>query len=966
MQPSADRHQGDEGASPGNVNCDVIQPYAVKYQENDDSCSNDLHTTRGAASKNRHTAPDDEDIQPYAVAYVDQDDVTCRTTSGDTQMASNRINDVSTNPFVNNDPNVPNQMNLPNVQQPKARGCTRHHRVYLAVKTAAVLGLCIVSGISLWLYFSTSEPQLQAVSNTPHHTGGDVKPEMITFGGHGKEPGKFLIGGYGAFEVAVSADNEIFVTDRDNKRVQVFSMNGTYRRLFPTVVPVENMKMFPVSVALDVGPGYLWVLGKRRLYYSEGHVVQYSKNGQPIKKFDVSLRSAFYHVIAMDVRNNKVIVGDGPRITMFDPNGSRFWSSNVRTAFGFGGVISDKEGNILLTDGQETVLKYNQSRVKIFEFGTDGKAKGQLKSPKGICLDSSGHIILANTGKQPGRHVHIHWRRCRKGVKQRVRKAHRDYVSNYLETNIEENPKAFWSYVKSIRQDSTGASALRHQGVLTSDPKEKADALGAQFESVFTREDKSSVPTLGEPTAPTIPPINISVEGVAKQLSCLNPNKSTGPDGIPPRLLKTVAVQIAPILQVIFSQSISTGDVPEDWRTANITPIFKKGDRTTPSNYRPVSLTSVCGKVLEHIVHSHMMKHLDTYGILSPAQHGFRKGLSCESQLLLTAQDLAKSIDQNQQVDAAVLDFSKAFDTVPHERLLCKLEHYGISGSLLSWLRAFLTERTQCVVFDGGTSKTVKVTSGVPQGTVLGPLLFLLYINDLPQSVSSHVRLFADDCLIYRIITKPSDAQGLQSDLDALTGWQNRWLMSFNPSKCHILHITRKRHPILTQYTLCNEILTSVKSHPYLGVHLSDDLRWDTHIKHTTSKAGRVLGVIRRNLTHCPSRVKATCYKALVRPHLEYSATVWDPHTIKGIQAVEAVQRRAARVTLNDYRRTSSVTQMLNDLQWPLLSERRRSARLTTFFKIVHNTVAWNSLPGPVVMAPNVESFRAGLAACPP
>ncbi|KAI8486093.1 hypothetical protein Bbelb_361930 [Branchiostoma belcheri] len=540
--------------------------------------------------------------------------------------------------------------------------------------------------------------------------------------------------------------------------------------------------------------------------------------------------------------------------------------------------------------------------------------------------------LFAKARKTNSSEAWAKFKRCRKGVKQRVRKAHRDYVSNYLETNIEENPKAFWSYVKSIRQDSTGASALRHQGVLTSDPKEKADALGAQFESVFTREDKSIVPTLGEPTAPTIPPINISVEGVAKQLSCLNPNKSTGPDGKPPRLLKTVAVQIAPILQVIFSQSISTGDVPEDWRTANITPIFKKGDRTAPSNYRPVSLTSVCGKVLEHIVHSHMMKHLDTYGILSPAQHGFRKGLSCESQLLLTVQDLAKSIDQNQQVDAAVLDFSKAFDTVPHERLLCKLEYYGISGSLLSWLRAFLTERTQCVVFDGGTSKTVKVTSGVPQGTVLGPLLFLLYINDLPQSVSSHVRLFADDCLIYRIITKPSDAQGLQSDLDALTGWQNRWLMSFNPFKCHILHITRKRHPILTQYTLCNEILTSVKSHPYLGVHLSDDLRWDTHIKHTTSKAGRVLGVIRRNLTHCPSRVKATCYKALVRPHLEYSATVWDPHTIKGIQAVEAVQRRAARVTLNDYRRTSS----------------------------------WNSLPGPVVMAPNVESFRAGLAACPP
>ncbi|XP_078661570.1 E3 ubiquitin-protein ligase TRIM32-like [Branchiostoma floridae x Branchiostoma belcheri] len=230
--------------------------------------------------------------------------------------------------------------------------------------------------------------------------GSDVKPEKITFGGRGKEPGKFL-GTYG-FGVAVSADNEIFVTDHANKRVQVFSMNGTYLRLFPTVVPGESMAMFPYSVTLDVGPGYLWVLGRGHFeqwrFYTcyKGHVVQYSKNGQPIKKFDVSLHG-LYHVIAMDVRNNKVIVGDGRTITMFDPNGSRFWSSEVYTIYGIGGVISDKEGNILLTDGQKTVLKYNQSGVKIFEFGTDGKAKGQLKSPKGICLDSSGHIIVANT-----------------------------------------------------------------------------------------------------------------------------------------------------------------------------------------------------------------------------------------------------------------------------------------------------------------------------------------------------------------------------------------------------------------------------------------------------------------------------------------------------------------------------------------------------------------------------------------
>ncbi|XP_019642576.1 PREDICTED: uncharacterized protein LOC109483875 [Branchiostoma belcheri] len=342
MQPSAERHQGDEGASPGNVRCDVIQPHAVKCQENGGSCSNDLHTTRGSASKSRHTAPDDEDIQPYAVAYVDQDDVACRASSGGTQMASNRDKDVSANPFVNNGPNVPNQMNVPNVQQPRARSC-------------------------------------------------DGKQERISFGGYGEEPGKFRDN----FGVAVSADNEIFVTDQLNKRVQVFSIKGTFLRLFPTVVPGESMTMYPLSVALDVEPGYLWVLGRWRLRSNDGHVVQYSKNGQPIKKFDVSLKG-FFPVIAMDVRNNKVIVGDQTTIMMFDPNGSRLWSSEVRTGYGIFGVTSDKEGNVLLTDGRKTIQKYNPSGVKIFEFGTYGQGKGQLNSPRGICLDTSGHIIVAS------------------------------------------------------------------------------------------------------------------------------------------------------------------------------------------------------------------------------------------------------------------------------------------------------------------------------------------------------------------------------------------------------------------------------------------------------------------------------------------------------------------------------------------------------------------------------------------
>ncbi|KAI8497240.1 hypothetical protein Bbelb_251890 [Branchiostoma belcheri] len=231
--------------------------------------------------------------------------------------------------------------------------------------------------------------------------GGDVKQEKITFGGKGTEPGKFrIISG-----VAVSADNEIFVTDELNKRVQVFSIDGTFLRLFPTVLPGESKTMLePHGVALDVAPGYLWVVVTRSKsniwpprFVNEDHIVQYSKNGQAIKKIDVSLKNKLYSVIAMDVCNNKIIVGDKSTIMLLDPNGSRLWSSKVRTVYGIWGVTSDKEGNVLLTDGYKSVYKYNTSGVKILEFGTRGKGEGQLYSPRGICLDTSGHIIVANS-----------------------------------------------------------------------------------------------------------------------------------------------------------------------------------------------------------------------------------------------------------------------------------------------------------------------------------------------------------------------------------------------------------------------------------------------------------------------------------------------------------------------------------------------------------------------------------------
>ena len=224
--------------------------------------------------------------------------------------------------------------------------------------------------------------------------------------------------------------------------------------------------------------------------------------------------------------------------------------------------------------------------------------------------------------------------------------------------------------------------------------------------------------------------------------------------------------------------------VPADWKKVLIVPVFKKGARTCPANYRPISLTCIPCKILEHIIYSHIYKHLNLYSILSQEQHGFRKYHSCESQLLTTIEHFAVHVDSGAQIDAILLDFSKAFDKVPHQRLIAKLAYYGIHGTLLDWVKDFLTNRSQKVILNNVNSNPSNVLSGVPQGSVLEPLLFLLYINDLPGHVSSKVKLYADDTLLYRVINTPDDTTMLQQDLDLLSQSAHEWQMTFNASKC--------------------------------------------------------------------------------------------------------------------------------------------------------------------------------------
>jgi hypothetical protein len=301
--------------------------------------------------------------------------------------------------------------------------------------------------------------------------------------------------------------------------------------------------------------------------------------------------------------------------------------------------------------------------------------------------------------------------------------------------------------------------------------------------------------------------------------------------------------------------------------------------------------------------------------------------------------DFLSSHDAGRQTDIAILDFSKAFDTVPHKRLLHKLDHYGIKGPIHNWITNFLTRRKMRVVLEGEQSEEVSVDSGVPQGTVLGPLLFLCHINDLPESVKSTVRLFADDCLLYREIRTFRDHLILQSDLDQLQEWARKWGMKFNAQKCYILSTKTRSHYF---YQLNGVFLKEVQQSPYLGLQISTDLKWSSHISGISGRASSTLGFLKRNLRNCPPDIRRMAFITLVRSSLEYGAVVWDPYLARDVDRLEKVQRKAVRFIAKDYRSRDPgcVTRMLRQFELPTLQDRRRRARLRMMYRVVEGQVS--------------------------
>ena len=597
------------------------------------------------------------------------------------------------------------------------------------------------------------------------------------------------------------------------------------------------------------------------------------------------------------------------------------------------------------------------------------------------------------------------YNRANNKARKECRKANKAYEKKVAEES-KNNPKMFFHYANSKMKTKSGIADLdKKDGSKTKTDQEKAELLNDFFQSVFTEEKDGPLPFFeGYEFESELRNFEITTESVKKLLTNLNKNKASGPDEIPPSILVDAANELAVPISILFRKSLASGRIPTEWKMANVSPIFKKGAKSAVNNYRPVSLTCVLCKTMEKLIREQILQHLVKNNIISPHQHGFVPGRSCMTQLLESMDEWTNIIENNGSIDVIYTDFQKAFDSVPHKRLAQKLESCGIDGNVLAWVKDFLAERKQTVVINGIKSSEGKVTSGIPQGSVLGPLLFVIYINDLPRGLKTVAKMFADDTKVFARSDTDDGAINLQKDIDELQNWSDKWLLKFHPDKCCVLKIGKdngNKYEMGDMNKGSRTTLKETQKEKDLGVIIDNKLSFKDHVAHATARANRMVGLIRRSFDYLNERTFVLLFKSMVRPLLEYGNNVWQP-LLKGLQSdVEDVQRRATK-TLS-HLRDKPYPERLRILKLPCLEHRRRRDSMIETFKYVHglynvekpifklaqtnqlrgnslklqkdsvksriranylsNRVIndWNNLPENVVSAPSVDAFKRRL-----
>jgi len=515
----------------------------------------------------------------------------------------------------------------------------------------------------------------------------------------------------------------------------------------------------------------------------------------------------------------------------------------------------------------------------------------------------------------------------------------RDSYNHKMLDSFQGNPKKFYGFLNSQKTVKQGVLQLtKKDGTLTTSDRQVAQTLCDFFGEVFTKEVDKSDPVMHTAIFGAANKVELFFDtcSVKQRLTRLRTDKSAGPNGLHPMVLKECAENLAMPLANIFQSSYNEEQLPSDWKLAEVTPIYKKGPKNDTGNYRPISLTSIACKVMEGLMRDELLKFLDANNIITSKQHGFVRGRSCLTNLLQTFEEWTTALDEGQGIDVIYLDYRKAFDTVPHGRLIPKLSDYGVSEGLLGWIQSFLGDRRMRVNIRGNFSEWIDVISGVPQGSVIGPLLFLCYVNDIPDWMLNSIILFADDIKVWTRINNSQDSTGLQDDLDTLQQWTDRWLLGFNIPKCRVMHIG---HSEDTKYNLKeNGIpveLAEIKQEKDLGVVVTSDLKPSQQCKTAATKARGILGWIYRHFKKLSQKQFLIIYKAYVRPHLEYSVQAWSPYLQKDIKCLESVQRRATKM-IHGFNNLS-YSQRLQRLNLTTLEARRVRGDLIETYKLLHN-----------------------------
>ena len=556
---------------------------------------------------------------------------------------------------------------------------------------------------------------------------------------------------------------------------------------------------------------------------------------------------------------------------------------------------------------------------------------------------------------------------ARTDFKRRTAKSYHDYLLGLVH-EFKENSKRFWSFIRSLKSCGKASPVLECNGVVVKDAEERANCFNVTFSKKFSDPRVDVYPEAHQLGAPGLSEFSVPDGRVAQLLRELSAHKACGPDGLSARILRECADEFAVPLDIICRMSLTSGVFPTVWKRAHVIPVHKKGSKKLPENYRPVSLLSICSKILEKVVCESLL--LACLPALPQSQHGFIPRRSCISNLACFMDHCQRSFSEGLQTDTIYTDFSSAFTSVNHRLLLYKLRYsFNITGLALGWIESYLGQRSQRVILDGKHSDWLPVLSGVPEGSILGPMLFNCYVADIPEIIKNGCLAYADDVKIFHRIKTQADTVSLQADLDRLCEWSKFWRLKLNPAKCKVITFTLRKSPVISSYILDSHQLERCEQIRDLGVILDEKLTFAHHVDDVVRKANRMLGLLIRSMQTAPCmrgagfdhRPVMTAFAAHVRSVIDYASVIWSGAAGTHLARLERLNHRFLMwLAAKTQRRCPSLDydSLLDHFKCQSIKARMTQADITFMRSVFSGRIDCNELVAKFSLATQVRRSR--------